>query len=271
MATPLALQLYTVRNALAEDRAAALARAAEQGFRAVEAFGIGNPQRDVAERLADAREFRAQLDDNGLKVIAVHGSVSSDDSADAVYDELEILGTDRLIAPVPASVAGVGSGMGVEILSTAGGVKQLADGLNAAAERAAARGVKIGYHNHDFEWSPVEDGTPAYDVLVSHLDPRVFLELDVYWAHTAGLTPAEVITSYVDRVYTLHVKDGPGVRGQLQTAVGEGSVENAAAIGAGKNVAYHVVELDEAPGDPFDVARAGADWLIANGYSTWSL
>src|SRR5690606_10624314 len=104
MATPLALQLYTVRNALAEDRAAALARAAEKGFRAVEAFGIGDPQRDVSERLADAREFRAQLDAAGLRVIAAHGSVPEGDDAEAVFDELEILGTDRLIAPAPGAV-----------------------------------------------------------------------------------------------------------------------------------------------------------------------
>jgi sugar phosphate isomerase/epimerase len=271
MATPLALQLYTVRNALAEDRAAALARAAEKGFQAVEAYGIGDPRRDAADRLADAREFRAQLDDNGLKVIAVHGFVSAGDDAEAVFDELEILGTDRLIAPVPGAVAGAAGGLGADVLATADGVKRLAEGLNAAAERAQARGILIGYHNHDFEWKPVDDGTPAYDVLVGNLDPRVFLEVDVYWAHTAGQDPARVITSYADRVYTLHVKDGPGVRGQLQTAVGEGSVDNAAAIRAGTNVAYHVVELDEAAGDPFDVAQAGAEWLVRNGYSTWTV
>ncbi|HEY8454083.1 MAG TPA: sugar phosphate isomerase/epimerase [Actinopolymorphaceae bacterium] len=271
MATPLALQLYTVRNALAADRAKALERAAQKGFRAVEAFGIGNAQQSVDERLAEARRFRSELDANGLTVIATHGPVSAGDDAEVVYDELEILGTDRLIAPVPGAVSGVADGMGNDVLRTADGVKRLADGLNAAAEKAERRGVKIGYHNHDFEWQPVEDGTPAYDVLVRHLDPRVFLEVDVYWAHTAGQDPAAVISSYVDRVYSLHVKDGPGVRGELQTAVGEGSVDNAAAIRAGRNVAYHILELDEAAGDPFDVAKAGGDWLVAQGLSTWSL
>lgn len=271
MATPLALQLYTVRNALADDRAAALARAADVGFRAVEAYGIGGPQRDAADRLADARELRAQLDANGLKVIAVHGFVSADDDAETVYDELEVLGTNRLIAAVPGAVAGVAGGMGADVLATADGVKRLAEGLNAAAERAQARGILIGYHNHDFEWRPVEDGTPAYDLLVRNLDPRVFLEVDVYWAHTAGQDPATVIRAYADRVHTLHVKDGPGVRGELQTPVGGGAVDNAAAIRAGSSVAYHVVELDEAAGDPFDVAKAGAEWLVRNGYSTWDV
>ena len=270
MATPLALQLYTVRDALAKDRAAALARAAEQGFKAVEAFGVGGPSSAAAERLADAREFRSQLDANGLKVIAVHGSVTAGDDADAVFDELEVLGTNRLIAPVPGAVAGIGGGMGNESLATTEGVKLLAEGLNAAAARAEARGVRVGYHNHDFEWQPVEDGTPAYDVLVRNLHPSVFLEVDIYWAQTAGQSPSDVVRTYADRVYTLHVKDGPAVRGQLQTAVGGGSVDNPGAIAAGTNVGYHIIELDEAAGDPFDVSKAGAEWLIENGYSSWS-
>jgi sugar phosphate isomerase/epimerase len=267
MATPLALQLYTVRNALAQDRAAALARAAEQGFRAVEAFGVGGSPAEATQRLADARVFRQQLDDNGLKVVAVHGPVSAGDEAEVVYDELDVLGTKRLIAAVPGAVAGIDN----DNLKTSEGVKLLADGLNAAAARAERRGIQVGYHNHEFEWTPVEDGTPAYEVLTQNLDSRVFLEVDIYWAQTAGQSPADVVAANAERVQTLHVKDGQADRAQLQTAVGEGIVDNAGAIRAGTNVAYHVIELDEAPGDPFDVAKTGAEWLVANGYSTWTV
>lgn len=266
MATPLALQLYTVRQALSENRPAAIARAAEMGFRAVEAFGIGVPNKEPADRLADARELRNLLDEHGLTVAAVHGYVTSDDSADAVYAELSTLGTNRLIAAVPSLVAGMDN----EVLKSSDGVKRLAEGLNAGAERAAAHGVEIGYHNHDFEWAPLPDGTPAYDALVAQLDPRVFLEVDIYWAHTGGQNPAAVIGAYADRVRFLHVKDGPGVRGELQTRVGSGAVDNIAAIAAGPNVEWHVAELDDTAGDPFEVARDGAAWLVEQGQSRWA-
>lgn len=271
MATPLALQLYTVRKAVAEDRGRALARAAELGFTAVEPYGIGQPDTSPADRLADARAFRAQLDANGLTVTSVHGSFPTDDGLDAVLDEIAMLGTDRLIAPVPGAAAVPGLGGGRDALASGANVARYADALGVAADRAAPRGVTIGYHNHDFEWAPLADAgdRPAYEVLVDRLDPRVFLELDIYWAYTAGQDPAELVRRYTDRVQLLHVKDGPGVRGELQTAVGEGVVDNAAAIEAGRAVAWHVLELDEAAGDPFDVAKAGGDWLEQHGYSRW--
>lgn len=271
MATPLALQLYTVRKAVAADRAQALARTAELGFTAVEPYGIGKPDASPADRLADAREFRSQLDANGLRVTSVHGSFPTDDGLDAVLDEIATLGTDRLIAPVPGAAAVPGVGGGREALASADNVARFAEGLGRAAERAATRGVTIGYHNHDFEWAPLADAgqRPAYEVLVDRLDPRVFLELDIYWAHAAGQNPADLVARYADRVQLLHVKDGPGVRGELQTAVGEGVVDNGAAIEAGRDVAWHILELDEAAGDPFDVAKAGGVWLEQRGYSRW--
>lgn len=267
MATPLALQLYTVRKAMAEDRGRALARAGELGFTAVEPFGIGQPDQSPADRLADARKFRAQLDDNGLRVTSVHGAVAAGGDLEPVLDELGVLGTDRLIAPVPGSVAGAGK----DPLASADGVARFAEALGVAAETAASRGISVGYHNHDFEWARLSDAgnSPAYEILADRLDSRVFLEVDLYWAYAAGQDPAELVSRYADRVQLLHVKDGPGVRGELQTAVGEGVVDNGAAIDAGREVAWHILELDEAAGDPFEVAKAGGDWLVAHGYSRW--
>lgn len=265
MATPLALQLYTVRQALTADRAAAIARVAAMGFKAVEPYAIGSPDKDPAERLADARTLRRLCDEHGLTVCGVHGFVGADSAADAVYEELDALGTNRLIASSPGAVPGVNR----DALATRDGVKKLADGLNAGAARAAEHGISVGYHNHDFEWRPVEDGTPAYDVLVESLEPSVFLELDIYWAYTGGQDPATVVRKYADRVQLLHVKDGPGVRGELQTAIGTGRVDNVAACRAGTNVAWHIAELDDTAGDPFEVARDGAAWLVEQGVSRW--
>jgi sugar phosphate isomerase/epimerase len=192
--------------------------------------------------------------------------VSSDDSAEEIYDELEVIGTDRLIAPVPGAVKGFSH----DALSTRDGVNRIAEALSNAAEKAKSRGIKIGYHNHDFEWQPVEDGTPAYDLLARNLSEDVFLELDIYWAATAGQKPAEVAAQYANRIHLLHVKDGPAKRGELQTTIGQGSVDNVGAIAAASAVEWHVVELDESAGDPFDDSATGGQWLVDNGHSTWA-
>ena len=259
MSKPLAVQLYTFREALASDRAAALRRVAAAGFGAVEPFGVGNSSLD------DVRELRRLLDENGLTVVATHGGWSTDESFDGVLDQLEVLGTDRLIAPAPGTVRGHGDAM-----KSVDGVRKLAEALNWSAERAAARGVRIGYHNHEFEWAELENGQPAYDVFVAELDPKVFLEIDIYWAHSAGQNPAEVVARYADRVELLHAKDGPGGR-VLQTAIGEGVVDNPGAIAAGAKVDHAIVELDDCEGDPYDAARAGAEWLVSRGHAVWSV
>lgn len=263
MATPLAVQLYTFRTAISEDRNAALARTKDAGFSAVEPFGVGGFGDDAADRLEKAKNLRAQLDDNGLTVVATHG-VWSLSTLDTVLEEIAVLGTNRLIAPAPGCIEGHG-----EAMQTSDGVKRFADALNASAEQAAAAKVQIGYHNHAFEWATLDDGSVAYDLLVERLDPRVFLEVDVYWAATAGQDPAALISRYDDRVRTLHVKDGPAVKEELQVPIGSGSVDNIAAIRAAGGVEYAIVELDDTAGDPFDAAKAGAEWLVAQGAASW--
>lgn len=264
MPKPLAVQLYTFREAIAADRPAALARVAEVGFEAVEPFGIGGADATSAkEKLADVRELADLLKSNGLRAVATHGGWSTDDSLDTVLDQLEVLGTDRLISPAPGTVHGHGDAM-----KSLDGVLRYAEALNWSAERAAQRGVRIGYHNHEFEWQPIDGGAPAYDRFVAELDPRVFLEVDVYWAHSAGLAPSDLITRYADRIELLHVKDGPGGR-VLQTAIGTGAVDNPGAIAAAVGVDHAIVELDDCEGDPYDAAKSGAEWLVAGGHATW--
>lgn len=263
MATPLAVQLYTFRTAIAEDRPAALARTKQAGFSAVEPFGVGGFGDDAADRLDKVKDLRSQLDANGLTAIATHG-VWSLSTLGSVLDEIAVLGTDRLIAPAPGCIEGHGDAM-----KSADGVKRFADALNASAEQAAAAKVQIGYHNHAFEWVELDDGSTAYDLLVDRLDPRVFLEVDIYWAATAGQDPATVIGRYDDRVRLLHVKDGPAVKDELQVPIGGGSVDNIAAIRSGGGVEYAIVELDDCAGDPFDAAKTGAEWLVAQGMARW--
>jgi sugar phosphate isomerase/epimerase len=79
--------------------------------------------------------------------------------------------------------------------------------LDAAARLgiAADRGIRIGYHNHDFEFAQHVDGVPVYELFVDLLDPAVVLELDVYWAGVGGADVFELLPRLGDRVRFLHV------------------------------------------------------------------
>ena len=55
----------------------------------------------------------------------------------------------------------------------------MCDRLNEASEVATAHGLTLGYHNHEYEFMPV-DGRPAHEILRECLSPDVFFELDTY-------------------------------------------------------------------------------------------
>ncbi|MCB0142921.1 MAG: hypothetical protein KDE50_23685, partial [Caldilineaceae bacterium] len=64
--------------------------------------------------------------------------------------------------------------------------------LNEANEVCKANGLKLGYHNHYWEFTDLGD-TNASQVFVENLAPDIFFELDTYWAQTAGHSPVELI------------------------------------------------------------------------------
>ena len=129
--------------------------------------------------------------------------------------------------------------------------------------------MMLGYHNHDFEFVPV-DGRTGYDFFVEALDPSVVLEIDIYWAQTGGADPAALIKSLGPRVRLLHVKDGPcapSSQPDPMVAVGDGKVDVPAALAANDAVEWHIVELDRFDGDMWDAVERSYSYLVGNGLS----
>jgi len=125
------------------------------------------------------------------------------------------------------------------------------------ARAVADRGLRLGYHNHAFEFAPLA-GTTVWDVLLAELAPEVAIELDVYWAAAGGRDAVEVIRATADRVRLLHMKDRSGGSEPHDTPAGEGTLDFPAIVAAGRavGVEWYVIEQDE-PQDPIaDVTRA---------------
>lgn len=264
---PLALQLWTVREAFEADRAAALRRTRELGFQAVEPYGVvGDGSRPAGERITRAREFRRLLGDNGLVACAVHGPVPDDEGFEAMFDEMEEIGTDTLIMPFPGEIAGVEAP-----LESADGMKAATERLNACARAAGARGLTVGYHNHYQEFAAFPDGSglTPWDVLWANADPSVIAEVDVYWAQTGCGDAAEVVAELGARATLLHVKDGPADTVSMETVLGEGSLDLPAILTAARHARWHIVELDDWTGDLFEASVLGGRWLVEGGWSTW--
>lgn len=233
------LQLYTVRRLAADDLPATLRAVAAAGYRSVELAGL--PEMPPAE-------LRRLLDEAGLRPVSAHQDLDrlrSDTSA--VADWLDVLGCPRVVVPwLPE-----------DLRRTADDVRALAVALNGVARQLADRGIRLGYHNHNFEFAPL-DGTTIWDVLVGEFGPGIDFEVDVYWASLGGRDPAAEIRNLGDRVRLLHMKDRAPGPDPHDAPAGSGILDFAAIVEAGRasGVEWYLAEQDEPVDELSDIATA---------------
>jgi sugar phosphate isomerase/epimerase len=235
----IALQLYTVRRLMAIDLPGTLRAVAATGFRAVELAGL--PETSAAE-------LARLLDGAGLRAVAAHEGIEHlRADASAVGDRLADLGCPRVIVPW----------MPEDDRRTVDDVRRFAAELGAFARTFAERGIRVVYHNHSFEFGPL-DATTIWDVLRRELPPEVDIELDVYWASVGGRDAAAEIRTAADRVRLLHMKDLAAGPEPHDAPAGEGILPFPEIIEAGRaaGVEWYIVEQDEPDRPLADVASA---------------
>lgn len=243
------LQLYTVRSLMAEDVAATLDAVAAIGYGEVEFAGyFGHAPRQIREWL-DAAGLDAPAAHLGIEELRGPGLDASIEAALAV-------GHRWLVLPF----------IGPE-MRTADGYRQVAAILNTAGEATQSAGMRVGYHNHAFEFEEFEavgdasSGRTGYSVLVEHLDAAlVDLEIDLHWSAVGGADAPTLFATYPGRFPLCHVKDLTA-DGRMAD-VGAGEIDWAALF-ARSDIAglrHYFVEHDQ-PGDPLASAEAGYRYL----------
>lgn len=260
----LSVQLYSVRDQLAADQQATLNRLAEMGFRHVEPFGLGSLNRTQEERLDAARKLRAALDAAGLSVSAVHAGLGG--SVAELAAECEIVGVDTVFIPHPRQLPGFDA----DDFGNASRVDAFADALNALLPDATAHGLRLGYHNHWFEWAPLPGENTGWDRFWSRADENLLAEVDLYWATAGGADAAVVLEKLGERVHAVHIKDGPAKPGEPQTPLGTGMVDNPALLHGAPRIGWHVAEIDTTDLDAYELLAANTDSLVRSGLSSWS-
>jgi sugar phosphate isomerase/epimerase len=241
----IALQLYTVRELLATDLAGTLHAVADAGYRAVELASLPPTSPGELGRL---------LADAGLRPIASHESIEDlRVDAAAVADRLADLGCPQVVVPwmPPADRA------------TGDDVRRFANDLNRFAAVVARRGLRLAYHNHEFEFDAL-DGTTTWDLLLERLAPEVELELDVYWVAFAGRDPVGLIAATAGRLRCLHMKDLGADPEPHDAPAGSGTLDFPAIVAAGRaaGVDWYIAEQDE-PVAPLDDIRRAYRYLAS--------
>jgi sugar phosphate isomerase/epimerase len=238
---PIAIQLYTVREAAEQDFPAVLRRVAEIGYKGVEFAGLHGHK---------PSEITAIVNELGLQVVSSHTSLPTSDNYQQIVDTETALGNKRII-----------SGFGPEQFSSADGCKQAIDQFNEAVDLLKPYGLTFGMHNHWWEFQTI-GGNYIYDVIMKEA-PGIFSELDVYWTAYAKADPVEIVSRYKSRLPLLHIKDGTLKENAPHTAIGDGVLNIPAIINAADpNVLeWLIAELDEYDGDMFDAIKRSYDFL----------
>ena len=259
------LQVHTVRNQLAEDPYLTLRTIKEIGYQQVE---LGDT-RQLKQLIPICRDLDLAVNSAFMKWSTITGRWDLEPD-DTPFEFEEVLDQANE-ADLSHLVFGYLQPGEREKLDD---YKRLADQLNEAGAKAKARGLKMAYHNHNFEWHPME-GSHGFNILEERLAPEVFsFELDVFWATIAGQDPAEVLSSLQDRVSLLHLKDLKAatkpttvleeVPADAYQELGNGTIDIKALMQMGHDygVDYCFVEQDESP-DPLASARTSFEWLNA--------
>ena len=212
------LQLYTLRDLLPKGVKTVIPKVAKAGYKEVETFGYS--KKDGYWGL-DAKAFSALLKANGLSTPSGHYDMNEFfvngkmDDFNSYIDAAHATGQSYIVVP---SIDG-------DILKSKSDFQKVAANLNKAAEICKKAGLMLGYHNHNFEWKPI-DGTTFYDTILAETDPKlVHMEMDIFWVVRAGQDPIKILEKHKGRYALAHVKDRDKTKTDINTEIGKGSID----------------------------------------------
>ncbi|MCS3532099.1 sugar phosphate isomerase/epimerase [Chryseobacterium sp. JUb7] len=197
---PLAIQLYTVRDAVSENLEKALEKLADLGFSELEIYGYNGTFFGKSRN-----EFLAILKNVGLKVISSHhttgilhqekGTLIND--WEKSIEDLHFIGSKYMVCSYLFPEE-----------RTFENYKKLPELLNKSGELTGKVGIQFAYHNHDFEFEKLDAQQTIYDFILENTSfDSVKMELDLYWISKAGLDPLFYFEKYPKRFPLWHIKD----------------------------------------------------------------
>ena len=187
---PVALQMYTVRDFAEKDFEGTLAAVSEQGYDGIElagTYGLG------------FEEIKKAADKHGLPIISAHVPLPElEANAEATVKNYISLGCGYVAIPwVTAGYFG-----------DAGALANTVGVFTKIGETCNANGAVLLYHNHDFEFVTLQDGSFGLDYLYASIPANILqTQLDTCWIRVAGQDPVEYVKKYAGRCPIVHLKD----------------------------------------------------------------
>jgi sugar phosphate isomerase/epimerase len=250
------IQLYSLRDLLPKDVKGVIKKVAQAGYKQVETYGYSVEGKFWGLAPAD---FSSLLKDNGLTAPSGHYGLdkffTDGDTEDlkAYIDASKVIGGEYITVPY----------LGDNLRKDIDGYKSVAAKLNQAAELCKASGLKLAYHNHDFEFQKHGD-TTGYEVMLKETDPNlVKFELDLYWVMRSGNDPKKLFTENPGRFPMWHVKDMDKADEALNTEVGTGSIDFKKIFEDAKlaGLEYPFLEQENFKIDPYESIKTSFNYI----------
>lgn len=195
---PVALQLYSVRDDMKADFKGTLKRVKELGYDGVEFAGLHG---------YSPKEVKEMCEEIGLVPISAHVAYKEMIENPNIFKEYKEIGCE--FVAIPSTPTGYRPGEE--------GFAEFMESVKGIVEQAAKDGIKLCYHNHDFEFAKV-DGEYGMDIFYKEI-PNIMPQFDCCWIRVAGENPAQYIRKYAGREEILHLKDYVGSKAENMYAL----------------------------------------------------
>lgn len=186
---PIGLQLYSIRDDCARDLPGTLKAVAKMGYDGVEFAGYHG---------YSAKALRQMLDDLNLRCCGTHIGLETllGDELDKTIEFNLVIGNKYLIVP----------GMADEYQNSLDAWRKTAALFSGIAEKAALHGLRVGYHNHHHEFTPMDGQTPL-EVFFTAAHSSVVMQLDIGNALEGGFDAIAFLRRHAARAVTVHFKE----------------------------------------------------------------
>jgi len=190
-----------------------LADVAAFGYKELETYGY-NAGKIFGMSVKDYADHIKQL---GMKTVSGHYGIDLvEQDWDRACTDAKLMGQEYVVVPY----------LDKKRVENTDQIKKTCDILNKAGEKANQYGLKMGYHNHAFEFQKVENDKLIFDIMLQELQPSlVSIELDLFWVVNAGFDPLAYFSAYPGRFHQWHVKDMSKTNRNHNADVGTGSID----------------------------------------------
>ncbi len=253
------LQLYSLRDIIKNDVKGTMQAVANIGFKELECYDykdghiFGIPYQD----------FSTMVTDMGMRITSGHyktGQVDPDfvgsviNGWEKAVEDAKRIGQESMVVAY----------LDARERKSIDDYKRVCEMLNNANEVCRQAGIKLQYHNHEFEFETLEDQIP-YDVMLAELDNTIPMELDLYWITRAGKDPFAYFEKYPGRFEQWHVKDMSKADPKRQADVGSGTIDFKAIFAKAEQAGmkHYYLEQENYDVSPIDSITNGFKYLQA--------